>query len=134
MSMTITLGDTPCPAGIHKATCARVEDNGTVETQYGPKHKVTLTWQVVAGPLTQTFEVRRRYTWSLHEKSTLRQHLDAWVGPLTPDQLAKGVDLEQLVGTVAQIQITHTVKGDRTWADVEGVTKDPDLTADEIPF
>ena len=148
MSTIITLGDKPCPVGIHKAACAAVEDNGVVETQYGPKHKITIKWLAQAGPVNQTFEVTRRYTRSLHEKAILRQHLDDWIGPLTPDQLAQGVDLDELVGKMALVQVAHTVKGDRTFANVDGVTRDPDakpatrkkgdsgseLTADEIPF
>jgi len=105
---------------------------------------------VQAGPVNETFEVTRRYTWSVHEKATLRKDLDNWIGPLTPEQLAKGVDLDKLVGKIAQVQVVHVVKGDRTFANVDGVTRDPDdtpvarkkktggsspeLKADDIPF
>jgi len=150
MSNVITYGGPTCPAGIHKAECSEIEDHGTVETEYGPKHKVSIKWKAQAGPVNETFEVTRRYTWSVHEKATLRKDLDNWIGPLTPEQLAKGVDLDELVGKIAQVQVVHVVKGDRTFANVDGVTRDPDdtpvarkkktggsspeLKADDIPF
>lgn len=121
----------PAPEGLHQAVCVDVNDLGMVENPFGdPKHQVELRWQLdLDDPLSggenrppRRFMVSKRYTLSLHEKATLRHHLESWRGRrFTPDEL-QGFDLEILVGINCQLQVVHNVKdnGD-VWAAVQAI-------------
>src|SRR5262245_2682545 len=115
----------PAAEGLHQAVCVDVIELGEVEGKWGKKRKVELRWQIPE--LTEEgapFLVRQRYTASLHEKATLRHHLESWAGrALTPKEL-EGYDLEHLVGKNGQIQIVHRT-GDKggTFANVSSIVK-----------
>lgn len=156
----------PAPSGLHQGVCVDVVDMGVLEVIYAGKtkkqHKVRIVWQLDQAMDTgKPFIVQKRYTLSLHEKSSMRKELEGWRGrPFTPDELA-GFDLEEkLIGANAQLNIQHVVKDGTTYANVVGIVplgkgmtriaghgyvrvKDrtdeqpeetPDLTADDIPF
>ena len=99
-------------------------DLGDQETAWGVKPKIEIRWQLdEQNPETgKPFEVRSRYTNSLHEKAVLRQTLETWRGKkFTADEL-RGWDLEKLIGVNCQVQIVHK-PGDegRVWANVQAV-------------
>ena len=106
-----------CPEGLHHAVCVDVVDLGIVETKFGKKHKLDIVWQVVpmdddGGPMLNPdgarYQVRNRYTASLHKKSMLHQNLHSWRGkPFTEDEL-KEFDVEKLIGANCQIQVIHS--------------------------
>lgn len=113
----------PAPAGLHQGVCVDVVDMGVMEVIYAGKtkkqHKIRIIWQ-----LDQTMEdlrpfiVQKRYTASLHEKSTLRKELESWRGrPFTSEEL-DGFDMERLLGANAQLNIQHAVKEGTTYANV----------------
>ena len=116
------------PEGLHPAVCVDVIDLGELPTAWGPKPKIELRWQLdEINPETQKpFQVRARFTNSLHEKAILRQTLETWrARKFTADEL-KGWDLEKLIGVCAQVQIIHA-PGDegRVWANVQAVVPFP---------
>lgn len=111
---------TPHPTGLHQMVCCDVIDNGTVETAYGPKHKVTIRWE--SQELSEKghrMTVQQRYTASLNEKARLRQDLEAWRGKaFTGDELRR-FDLENLIGANAMVNVVHRQGNDgKTWANV----------------
>lgn len=121
----------PAPEGLHQAVCVDVVDRGMVETQFGVKHKVDVTWQVVPfdddggeerDEEGHRFQVMQRYTASLHEKALLHQHLKAWRGkPFTKEELA-AFDLEKLIGANAQIQVVHNLASNgKTYGNVQAI-------------
>ena len=132
------------PEGRHEAVCLDVEDLGQVETAYGTKAMISISWQLNGGE--RLFVVRRRYTRSLHARAMLRKTLDSWRGvPVSPVEERDGIDLMQLVGKTCQVEIKHAIKTDGdVWANVEGVfppgapttTPPPDITppVDAVPF
>lgn len=70
-----------CPDGLHAAVLVDAVDLGTQESPWGAKHKLSLVFE------TQTldeegkpFILVKRYTWSLHEKSSLRKDLERFRG------------------------------------------------------
>ena len=116
------------PEGLHHAVCCDVIDLGELPTAWGNKPKIEIRWQLdEVNPETQKrFEVRARFTNSLHEKARLRQVLETWRGKrFTADEL-KGWDLEKLIGVNCQCQIEHA-PGDegRVWANVNAVVPAP---------
>ena len=125
---------TPAPAGSHVAVCDMVVDLGLQENDYqgerSIKHQVYIRWELVDEYLptdaTKRFSVGKFYGLSLHEKATLRRHLESWRGvPFTPDQL-KAFDIAKLLGAPCLIAVTHGTKanGDIN-AKVDGVMKMP---------
>lgn len=122
---------TPVPAGTHSAICVAVVDCGM---QPGsplfpdPRHQLYLRWELpdeqisyekdgqkITGPMT----VGRTFTASMNAKANLRKFIEGWRGKAFADDDAAGAfDLEAVLGTRCLLNITHTVKGEKTYANV----------------
>lgn len=102
----------PCPVGVQQGVCIDVIDHGTVEVTYSgetkSQHKVTLRF---ASELEMEegkyFQVQRRFTLSLHKKSSLRPFLDSWRGKPFTEEEAEAFDLETLLGVNAMLNVMH---------------------------
>jgi hypothetical protein len=115
---------TPAPEGLHPAVCCDVVDLGLQPTPWGEKEKVEIRWQIEeVNPDNDNkpFDVRKRFTLSLHEKANLRSTLETWRGQKFSDEELEGFDLEKLVGVNCQVQIIHNIKDDNTYANVQAV-------------
>lgn len=116
----------PAPEGLFQGVCADVVDLGTEVNKFngGLQDKIRIVWQLeeVNKETGKPYEISQKYTNSLHEKATLRHHLEAWRGKkFTQDELM-GFDLEKLIGANCQIQVVHNVKdGGKTYANVQAV-------------
>lgn len=92
--------------------------------------KIRITWELPDetaifreedGP--QPFVISKDYTLSLYEKANLRRDLESWRGKqFTADELA-GFDIFTLLGAACLISIIHMTKGDKTYANVSGISK-----------
>lgn len=113
---------TPAPAGSHVAICTRIIDIGTQTTPFKDEstgeqkssHQVILTWELSNEPMDdgRPFTISKYYTCSLHEKATLRQHLEAWRGrAFTQDEL-RGFHLKNILGKHCMLSVTHAPKQD----------------------
>lgn len=117
---------TPAPAGVHQAVCCDVVDLGIVETEWQGQrksaHKVRLVWQLAEQmPDGRPFTVSSRYTASLHEKARLRADLQSWRGKaFTEAELVK-FDLERLLGVGCLVNIMHTSRGGKVYADIAAI-------------
>lgn len=116
------------PEGTFEAVCYRVIDMGSQENYFDTSksdHKVMLSFEIQdedAGRMTdgRPFSVHKQYTVSLHERATLRKHLEAWRGKkFTADEL-KGFDLSNLLGKPVVVQVMHkdSKDGTKTFAEV----------------
>jgi hypothetical protein len=123
---------TPAPEGIFPGRCVDVLLFKDVVKSYpgsAPKtvDEVKLIWQLgEKNEMTgKRFLISRKFTLSLHKKSTLRAFLTAWRGQaFTADELS-GFDIEVLVGVACLVQIIHTPgreEGD-VFANVSSVTE-----------
>lgn len=115
---------TPAPEGLHQAVCCDVVDIGLVKNQWGEQHKVELRWQLeVINPENhKPFMIVRRYTLSLNEKATLRQHLEAWRSRKFTAEELDGFDLETVIGANCQVQVVHTIGEDgRKWGNLQAI-------------
>jgi hypothetical protein len=114
----------PCPEGLHQAVCVDAVDLGLLDTPWGAKQKVELRWQtdLVNERTKKRFEVRKRYTASLHEKARLRQDLECWRGRKFSEDELKGFDLEKLLGVNCQLQIIHNISDEgRVYDNVQTI-------------
>jgi hypothetical protein len=130
MAIIATVGDSksfaPAPAGVHQGVCVDVVDMGLMKVEFGDavkeQHKVRIAWQVdELMEDKRRFIVQKRYTLSLHEKSSLRKDLESWRGQPFTDEELKGFDLEKLLGVNAFLNIVHVVKDGRTYANVASI-------------
>jgi hypothetical protein len=117
----------PAPAGTHAAVCVDVEDLGMQPNPFRsePKliHKIRVSWQLAKRtPDGRPYLVSKLYTLTLHERSTLREHIEGWIGRrLTPSELT-GFDVESLIARPCMLSIAHDQKLDgRIFAVVDSV-------------
>lgn len=131
---------TPPPAGSHLAICYRVLDLGTQLTRYMGdqkiQHKIMLTWELPDEKMEdgQPFSISQRYTFSMHEKATLRKHLEAWRGKAFEegDFGPGGFHLSKLLGVPCLLSVTHTEKEGKTYANVASVSALPKAMRDNV--
>jgi hypothetical protein len=104
----------PCPSGVMSAVLVDVVDLGTVEKRWRDQparfvRQVRLVWEVDELMMDERpFIVGRRFTLSLHKKSSLRSFLEAWrTKPFTDDDLRDGFDMEGLVGVPCLLSVIH---------------------------
>jgi hypothetical protein len=118
-----------CPAGNHVAICYRVLDLGTQEVVFEKevKHqrKIYIGWEI-PGELMEDgrpFVIGKRYTYSSHEKSTLRQHLEAWRNKrfVDADFGPDGFHIRKVIGIPCMLQVVHTDRDGSHYANVASV-------------
>ena len=125
----------PPPSGSHPAICYRFIDLGTQPSNFNGQaktaHKIMLSWEITDPDLRmadgQPFTISSRYTWSMHEKATLRKMLEAWRGtPFKDSDFGDGgFDTRKLLGVGCLLNVLHETKGDRTYANIGGIMKLP---------
>lgn len=123
-----------CPPGNHLAICYEVLDLGTQETTYkGEMRKKHMIWVGWETPLElmdggRPYVIGRRYTLSSNENSALRKDLERWRGKAFTDEEfgSQGTfTIESILGKGCFLNVVHTEKGDRTYANVEAVAQMP---------
>lgn len=137
------------PPGVHMARCYSLIDLGTQSKEYqGEKKEVreirigfelfgededgsplTIEVEGVEMPMTIT----KRYTLSLHKKSSLRRDLAAWRGKDFTDEEARGFDVSKLMGAYCMLNVTHTESNGKTYANIGGVSPVPKMLASAKP-
>lgn len=118
------------PEGVYIARCYKILDLGTQPMSYQgeekePKRKVAIFWELLDDDVKmsdgQPFSMRREYTLSLDRKATLRAELQAWRGVSFTEEELQGFDLEQVLGKYCRMQITHTKKDEKTYANITSI-------------
>ncbi len=119
----------PVPEGVYTAVCYSVVDAGH---QYSEKfdkvaRKVVLTWEIPelsidierdGKKLNLPRAISKRYTVSLADKAILRKDLEAWRGRAFTEKELQGFDLKKLLAGACQLQVIHTRKDAKTYANV----------------
>ncbi len=122
---------TPVPAGTHLGICFRVIDLGTQQTTFNgdtkTAHKVLISWEIpdeVMGD-GRPFMISQSYTWSMHEKATLRKSLEAWRGVAFTDRDfgPGGFDIKNIIGKACTLSVVHTAKNGSVYANVASIGK-----------
>jgi hypothetical protein len=127
---------TPPPAGTHPAICYRFIDLGTQTSKFNNEskqaRKVMLSWEITDPELRMedghAFTISQRYTWSMHEKASLRKTLEAWRGtPFVKSDFGPGgFNVRKLIGVGCLLSILHEPReGGGVYANINGVMKLP---------
>lgn len=130
-----------CPAGNHIAVCTRVIDLGTQRIVFDKevKHqrKIYVGWEIPDELMEdgRPFMVGKRYTYSSHEKATLRQHLEAWRNrKFEPKDFGEnGFHIKKILGVGCMIQVVHTERDGKHYANVQSVGSLPKGVANPEP-
>ena len=123
----------PLEAGAYPAVADMIVDLGVQPSpggQFAPKRTVMIRFQIPSErvEITKNGETKslpavisRTLGLSLNEKATLRQLLQSWRGKaFTPEEL-KRFDLANVLGKPAFINVTHSVKGEKTYANLTSI-------------
>lgn len=120
------------PEDTYTAICCEVIDLGLQENKTYDKvqPKVLIGWELPELQVEINGEMKPRiftkqYTNSLNDKATLRKDLVAWRGKQFTEEELKGFDVSKLLGVPCLLQIVHSKSGDRTYANLGGITKLP---------
>ncbi len=114
----------PAPDGVHNAVCVDEIDLGVVPSTFGPKHMLKIVWEIEELMENgKRFLVSKRYSASLHEKSSLHKDLKSWRGKAFTSEELKAFDLENVVGKPCQLVIVHAERDGSTFANVQTVAK-----------
>lgn len=114
----------PCPNGFHDAVCVDVEDLGITATNFGPKHKVRLTWQTnKVKDDGSRYLAFKNYNAKLTKGSELRKDLECWRGSEFGEEEAKGFRLQKVIGFPCRIQTVQekSKKNGNMYANVKVV-------------
>lgn len=138
----------PMPTGNHVAICNMVVDLGKQRIQsqmYGDsvKHQVYIRWETPDEQIEWTDRdgnqktgprvIGKTYTVSLHENANLRGDLESWRGkPFTAAEL-EGFDISKLLGVPCMVNVTHTEKNGKTYANIKAVTPLPKSLRENPP-
>lgn len=124
-------GEPKVPEGAYTAVIAVIADIGSNETSFGVKDQVKVGFVLDQdGEDGKPLELSRTYTWSLHEKASLR---DLAVRAIGKEAAANLEDLTSLLGKLVDLEVVHEARkdGDGKYAKVDGVFrargKGPDL-------
>jgi hypothetical protein len=132
------------PAGNHVAICNAVVDLG-LQPGSGmypdPKHQVYLRFELPTERVTYEkngehkegpMSIGRSLTASMSEKANLRKLIESWFGKrFVSDEAAADFDLKLLLGRKCLLNVTHTEKGDKVYANIANAAPIPKgMTAD----
>lgn len=121
----------PVPAGTHLGICYRVIDMGTQSSTFNGEtkqaHKVLVTWEIPEEKMEdgRPFSISQSYTWSMHEKATLRKSLEAWRGVAFTERDfgPNGFDIKNILSKACTLSVVHKVKDNSTFANVASIGK-----------
>lgn len=124
---------TPFPipdANTYPAVCIRIIDLGTQKNGKfnNESRKVKIIWELVGtenvvsdNQPPQPFVSFKEYTASIGEKANLRKDIESWLNRKLTEKELENFDMSMLLGKPAFLGISHTVKGDKTYANVSSV-------------
>lgn len=129
----------PPPAGTHLAVCCRVIDLGTQMSNFQGEsklaHKVMISWELPDEKMEdgRPYTISKRYTFSSHEKASLRRDLESWRGAkFQPEEIAK-FDIKKLLGVPCLLGVLHNSTDGKTYANIASVMKPPKGTPAPAP-
>lgn len=125
------------PAGNHLAICNAVIDLGLQpgSRMYPePKHQVYIRFELpqervkyekdgttIEGPMS----IGRTFTASMSAKANLRKFVESWRGAQFTDEQAADFDFRKLLGQKCLLNVTHTDRDGKTYANVTAATPVP---------
>lgn len=126
----------PMEPGNYVARCIKMIHYGTITEDYlgTPKtlNKVQLTWELPTELKVfseekgeQPYVLSKDFTLSMHEKASLRKWLEAWRSKAFTNAESEAFDITNLIGKACMLNVIRTTKGDKTYANISGVSSIP---------
>ena len=125
----------PMEAGMYVARCVQMIQIGTVTEMIQGKektlHKVRFGFEFPTELKVfkeenreQPFFLSKEYTLSMHEKATLRLHLETWRGKKFTEEESKSFDVTRLLKVPCMINVVHKVsdKTGKTFAEIGSIS------------
>ena len=118
-----------CPEGNHVAVCCGIVDLGT---QYSEKYeksqrKIMIEWEVTGETKEDgtPYYIDQFYTFSMNEKSALRNDLESWRGvKFTKDDFGR-FELSNVIGVGCMLNVIHNQTGDKVYANIASIARMP---------
>ena len=111
-----TLREAKIAGGLYKARIGKIAEEKAVETPYGIKDKLVVSFEVENG--SQPIEIKKRYNYSIHENSSFAGLIKGVTGNLPGEKF----DLDTLEGQRCQVVITHrTTDAGDVWENIQTV-------------
>lgn len=110
---------TPCPEYTGRAVCVDITPLKTYETEYGPKQKFKIAFELdmidkTRTPVQPWVVMTAPMTASLHEKAGLTKFLRDWHGRALTAEETTSLNLDSLIGRPATVVIVHELSKDGT--------------------
>jgi hypothetical protein len=110
---------TPCPEYTGRAVCVDITPLKTYETEYGPKQKFKIAFELdlldkSRTPVQPWVVMTAPMTASLHEKAGLTKFLKDWHGRALTAEETTSLNLDSLIGRPATVVIVHELSKDGT--------------------
>jgi hypothetical protein len=134
------------PQGVHLGRCFRVIDLGTQRTEWQGKEKwsrkVMFSFELHGededgSPLVtddgRALSISSRYTLSLGDNAAMRAMLEGWRGKAFSDEELAGFDLADTLGKWCMVNVTHSTKDGKTYANIGSVTPVPKALRANLP-
>jgi hypothetical protein len=108
--------------GMHNTVLVDIVDLGEEDRGYGPKPYIQLVWETQeTKPSGYPFVVRRTYSLSFYEKSSLSKDLEGWLDRSLRDNEKTLTWLHSQKHKPGQIKIGHTEHNGRTFPAITKV-------------
>jgi len=110
---------TPCPEYTGRAVCVDITPLKTYETEYGPKQKFKIAFELdmidkTRNPVQPWVVMTAPMTASLHEKAGLTKFLKDWHARALTAEETTSLNLDSLIGRPATVVIVHELSKDGT--------------------
>ncbi len=106
----------------YEARIINVEDEDGVDTQWGPKDRYVVTFEVVGDDFGLVLELKQRYNKSMFPKSNYVK-LITTVDPEGFDGI--GYDADNLIGKACRVLVKHTTNDETgdVWDNIDSILK-----------
>lgn len=124
----------PMESGMYVARCVQMFQIGTITEiingESKTHHKVRIGFEFPTEQEVfneekgkQPYALSKDYTLSMHEKATLRNHLETWRGKKFTEEEAKLFDITKLIGAPCTINVIHKVSNNgQTYAEIGSIS------------
>lgn len=125
----------PMPAGMYVARCVQMIQIGTITQNIQGEdktlHKVRFGFEFPTELKVfkeengeQPYFLSKEYTLSMHEKATLRLHLETWRGKKFTEEESKSFDVTKLLKVPCMINVVHKVseKNAKTFSEIGSIS------------
>lgn len=133
-------GFEPLSEGMHHAICYGIVDIGThFNPAFGKwTHQCYILFELPEERLQIEGKdlpraISKKFTVSLHEKAELRKMLQTWRGKAFTQEELQGFDIKKLMSANCYLQVIHNTKGDKTYANIVGISPLPKGTDKRAP-